>query len=847
MSGPIEVLRENRRAIVNIAQSIGKKKLRAMLSRAQALLNERLRHAEGLSGPGKESFTAQQLRVAMGQVGLVLHQLGFTLKDLAQDAAFSASDPAVAGVIHYMQEAEKKFSGVTERLPLKDAILFERARSGVRSSVLHRLEGDPKKGPGILQRYGDAVVEKFESHLQQRLLARTPWADVRNGLIADSPFLQQAPAFWAERIVRTEAMNGSNRAIWETNKAADEQLGDVVKILSATFDTRTGADSVAVHGQIRRPEEAFQWWEGLYQHPPNRPNDREVVVTHRLSWPLPAELVWRSDAEVAARWVANGRKGAVPPRPKMTTIPVEKFGKTEPPKPAAPPILEPPPVPPRQARGPIASPFFDEEVTPFHSPTMPSPSLEPEPMAPIDYMAQLEGGQRGTNEGGFYRGSDAVLRYVKFYKDPVQAELERLANNIYKDLGLPSVKSDTFEKDGRKGYASEVVEGETLKAKGLKKADAKKVLKGFAADVLVGNWDAVGLELDNVVLSKGKAVRIDNGGALLHRAKAGLKPEGVLNKIDEWEKFFDPHVNPAYAKVAKAAGVSKAEEIVGLKGQIQAIQKLKKAHGSWGAYVDHTSPNLPKDVRQKVVDMLSSRARLLDDKLKALKNVKLPPPGTPRVFEHLPEQQIPEKKHVPAGFESHRVYREQVRQKLDELRAKDKGNELADAIDAFTGHNYPEIRDASKMGAEEFRRKHREDIGPYLKHYERLDKAFDQAPPIGPESNIKEAFRGIRGLSREVFDRIIGAEHFEADSVSSTSWDPNVAQQFAGSGGHESYAVMLHFKPKQSSRNWLAVETHSRFEHEYEILLRKGARFRVAGVRRAAGRRNVAILELEEE
>jgi hypothetical protein len=100
----------------------------------------------------------------------------------------------------------------------------------------------------------------------------------------------------------------------------------VTKILCATFDSRTGSDSFAVHGQIRRPDEAFAWWEGLYQHPPNRPNDREIVLSHRTSWPIPAELAWRSDSEVAARWALEGRKGAPPPRPKMTTVPLDRFG-----------------------------------------------------------------------------------------------------------------------------------------------------------------------------------------------------------------------------------------------------------------------------------------------------------------------------------------------------------------------------------------------------------------------------------------------------------------------------------------------------------------------------------------
>lgn len=87
------------------------------------------------------------------------------------------------------------------------------------------------------------------------------------------------------------------------------------------------SDSYAVHGQIRKPEEAFQSWFGFYQHPPNRPNDREVVVPHRMSWPIPPYLAWKTDAQVIARWHYDGRKGHPPPRPKMTTVPLEQFGK----------------------------------------------------------------------------------------------------------------------------------------------------------------------------------------------------------------------------------------------------------------------------------------------------------------------------------------------------------------------------------------------------------------------------------------------------------------------------------------------------------------------------------------
>jgi hypothetical protein len=180
---------------------------------------------------------------------------------------------------------------------------------------------------GILDRYGEEVVGQFEESLQVGLVARKSLAEVRQDLVENSPFLQGAPKHWAERIVRTESMYAYNAAAHEGMQEADKQLGDMTKILCAVFDDRTSWDSYQVHGQIRRMQEPFGWYLGLYQHPPNRPNDRETVIPHRVSWPIPATLAWRPAEQVSARWRAEGRKGPVPPRPKMTTIPLEKFGK----------------------------------------------------------------------------------------------------------------------------------------------------------------------------------------------------------------------------------------------------------------------------------------------------------------------------------------------------------------------------------------------------------------------------------------------------------------------------------------------------------------------------------------
>lgn len=325
-SNPLETLNQSRQDALTLASRKGVAETVKMLERAQRELDARLARVTG-GGAGDDSFSAAQLRNALVQIRVVLRDIRPAMKEQVLTAGELASSKAAEDAVAYMQQAQRRYYGVAAKIPFKEATLFDRAVTGTRASILQRLEDDPKRGPGILSRYGDSVVERFEKRLQQRFIQGKPWAEVRADLIADSPFLKEAPAYWAERIVRTEIMGAHNTANHQAIEAVnDEVAGVMLKILAATFDDRTASDSYAVHGQIRRPSEPFDDWYHSYMHPPNRPNDREVVVPHSIEWPIPPELEPKSDAEVAARWSMEKRKGSPPPRPRRSTVPLERIG-----------------------------------------------------------------------------------------------------------------------------------------------------------------------------------------------------------------------------------------------------------------------------------------------------------------------------------------------------------------------------------------------------------------------------------------------------------------------------------------------------------------------------------------
>lgn len=343
---PVDVLRINRQQAKTLVDRVGGKAVRFLLTDAADDLRKRL--SESIRTGSTTPTSEREMRIALAQIEDVARATARQIGRTAASTAGRAAEVGANGLARYLKQAQARYGSKAAPLAIREGAMLRRSVQGAEATVLRRLatteqalaasatstdalSGQPARiqltnETSVLTRYSMETIGEFESVLSTAVVTRKPWGDVRDAIVEKSPFLQGAPAFWAERIVRTECLGALNRAGWEGIRSADDDLGDMVKILSATFDNRTGWDSYQVHGQIRRPDEAFAWAGGLYQHPPNRPNDREIVVPHRLSWALPSELTWRSDAEVVAAWQRDRRKGAPPPRPNMTTIPLSRFG-----------------------------------------------------------------------------------------------------------------------------------------------------------------------------------------------------------------------------------------------------------------------------------------------------------------------------------------------------------------------------------------------------------------------------------------------------------------------------------------------------------------------------------------
>lgn len=155
------------------------------------------------------------------------------------------------------------------------------------------------------------------------------------------------------------------------------------------------------------------------------------------------------------------------------------------------------------------------------------------------------GPQGGSNPGGIFEAPDGTRFYVKVQKSKAHGANERAAAVLYNEAGIdvPHVyegKGIAEFGDGKFLTATELVDGakSDLSSKLNDPAYVAKVREGFAVDAWLADWDAVGLNYDNIVTDKdGDPIRIDVGGSLKYRAQGAPKGDSFGDTVPEWKSM----------------------------------------------------------------------------------------------------------------------------------------------------------------------------------------------------------------------------------------------------------------------------------------------------------------------
>lgn len=192
----------------------------------------------------------------------------------------------------------------------------------------------------------------------------------------------------------------------------------------------------------------------------------------------------------------------------------------------------------------------------------PTPKPKPKPAGPPEFPTDPEAlkvvRRLGGSTGAELVEDDFGRQWVR--KRGANADHlreEGHADALYRAAGLAVPKSKLYETKAGPVKLAEFRSGVSLgelkaKAPVAYAKAAAKLQEGFAADALYGNWDVVGMDLDNVLVDRatGEVLRVDNGGSLRFRAQGARKLATQWGDVaNELDSLRQAGINPSAASV----------------------------------------------------------------------------------------------------------------------------------------------------------------------------------------------------------------------------------------------------------------------------------------------------------
>lgn len=226
------------------------------------------------------TFTEQQLNVTLVQVDAAIKAINSRLKNEMFDMASIFGERGIGDLVKEITRMEKKFTGSVIPLNL-DAIALA---TDTQNFLINKHEAS-------IDAYSADLRSQITGQILNSMIARDSTQRTVSRLVSDVGKFFLGEEWKLTRIVRTEMHGMYNYS--KMNGMADlqeEQLPDLMKTLMHPMDKRTGKDSIALAKEnpiIPIDEPFVQVWNGkkmVFMAPPNRPNDRAILVPYREGW-----------------------------------------------------------------------------------------------------------------------------------------------------------------------------------------------------------------------------------------------------------------------------------------------------------------------------------------------------------------------------------------------------------------------------------------------------------------------------------------------------------------------------------------------------------------------------------
>ena len=425
-----------------------------------------------------------------------------------------------------------------------------------------------------------------------------------------------------------------------------------------------------------------------------------------------------------------------------------------------------------------------------------------------------------------------MKQYLKVPDPGKHAQNEFIANRILTNMkisGGGTVSRSTLgEVAGNKAVFNRFVDDLKVLGKEPPAWVKVKMEKDFVTHAWMGNWDVAGMTFDNIGI-KGKALYyLDNGGALMYRAQGGLKGSAFGDIVGELNTLRKGTSNPSAAKIFGSITDKKLVKL------IDKFEDTFKKSGGWeNLKTTLAQSGLAENDRAQLYSRLYHRFSNILKQRDELKSAINAASKTVKSLYKAPNYKFVKKGvfHKVEDMKKAPVFERLEGRKLGEFGSKILKETHVKAVRSFTGSNYEKINESVLAGK-------------FTTTTRNLDKILggEDLPRFNGLS-----FRGARQIPEVAtkWSNFISGQWAEVEFKAFSSTSVEAARTFSSNEG-------IHFVIRNKGKYGRYVRPISAHAHENELLLQRGARYKVVGycdeVYRApgAGNSHTRTLIIEE-
>jgi len=226
------------------------------------------------------TFTEQQMNVTLVQVNAAIEAIKRDLRTGMVDIGEVMATKGIEDLSNEIEKMSKHFSGSVTPINMR-AIL---AATNPNAFLLNKYQAS-------IDAYGEGLRSQITSNIVNSLVLRETSERTVGRLVADVGRYFMGEEWKLNRIVRTEMHNVYNYSkMVSMVEVKKDTIPDIKKALMHPMDNRTGEDSIklAKMNPVVDIDKPFRFkWKGqerVFQFPPDRPNDRSILVPYREEW-----------------------------------------------------------------------------------------------------------------------------------------------------------------------------------------------------------------------------------------------------------------------------------------------------------------------------------------------------------------------------------------------------------------------------------------------------------------------------------------------------------------------------------------------------------------------------------